>query len=77
MGVLGDDALGQQPLADLTAGAQRRVDVDSGPQPDATHLGDAVAHQGGQPLVQIGTQLGRPGLHLAGLQQLHHSQRHR
>ena len=33
VGLLGQDAVGEERLGDLAAGAERRVDVDAGPQP--------------------------------------------
>ena len=46
--LLGEDALAEQSLADLTAGGDAAVDVDAGPQAADAHGVEAVADQGGR-----------------------------
>ncbi len=77
MGVLHQDALGQQPLADLPPRAQRGVHVDPRPQAAGAEGPDPPAHQRRQAVAQHDAQLGRPPLVLARLQQPHHRGAHR
>src|SRR5674476_1383192 len=46
MGVLGEDPLGKEAFAHLTAGHQLRVDVDPGPQATRPNGDDAVTDEG-------------------------------
>src|SRR6476659_7120159 len=56
--LLGENALVEQLLADVPAGAQLGADVDAGPQPPGPHRIDALADE----LPEAGSQLAAEGL---------------
>ena len=58
MGVLDQDTAFGQLQADLLAGADARVDVDTRPQSQAAHREHAVADEGAQPRVQVLAEFG-------------------
>ena len=73
VGVLGQHALGEQPLAQLPARRAAGHHVEPGPQAADPHLGQPpVAHERRQPLAQPLPQDRRLPLVLAGHEHLHH-----
>src|SRR5674476_906894 len=56
MGVLGEDPLGKEAFAHLTAGHQLRVDVDPGPQATRPNGDDAVTDEGLKAQAQLLTE---------------------
>jgi len=72
VGVLGQHTALGQPQADLTAGADGRIEVDARPQTQSAHSRHAVPDHRRQAGVQVPAEFGCPGLEFATLQHADH-----